>query len=184
MNPYKRHAADADPYIEHAERELKLLGLYDGDPMNASAAEDVLALLRVLSSQGHSGFSVGYVLSVFNKLAKFDPLTPLTGADDEWNDITAMWGAEPGCRQYQNTRSSRVFKIVEADGTEKCYDIEGIVFEEPSGVRFMNSESSVPVEFPYTPSTRVVQVPKSARTATIADAVVVTKTHPAYWINR
>jgi len=106
-----------------------------------------MSLIKQFSKEGHSGFSANWAVQLFEKLARFKPLTPLTGADDEWNKIDDDW--------WQNKRCSHVFK----DSTG-VWDANGKVFREPGGVCYTNSDSKVPVTFPYTPVTEYVDVPK------------------------
>lgn len=146
----------------HAMREFKAAGYKpidecEDDP-NKWIQENVLELLRVFSKQGHSGFSAPYCIGTFAKLARFEPLAPLSGEDDEWSDV----GAFSGTTQFQNKRCSHVFKDVADDGTVHCYDINGVVFEEPDGVRFTSFYSRAPVTFPYSPKTVIAAVPKDA----------------------
>ena len=114
-------------YRDIAVKELELLGYTNNinsrrySEINASMAESVLELLGVFSKQGHSGMSASYCLGLFNKLANQEPLTPLTGEDSEWNDVT-QHGTEPS---YQNNRCSHVFK--DSDG--RAYDIDGILLQ-------------------------------------------------------
>lgn len=135
--------------IKHAERELALLGGAD-DQMQQAMNEHLLKMVALFAEEGHSGFSAGYALGCLKKLLAFEPLTPLTGADDEWNDMS-KYSNEP---TWQNNRCSRVFK--RADGT--AYDIDGKVFVEPSGTAFTSGDSHVPVTFPYVPKTEYVEV--------------------------
>lgn len=100
----------------------------------------------MFSKQGHSGFSAPYCVETFRKLALHEPLVPLSGADDEWNEVSdGMW---------QNNRCSHVFK--DADG--KAYDIEGRIFREPNGACYTSRDSRVYIEFPYTPKREYVDV--------------------------
>jgi hypothetical protein len=118
--------------------------------MNAYMVENVLELLDVFEKQGHSGSSAPYCINLFTTLANHNPLTPLTGDDSEWNDVTAL-GTEP-C--YQNNRCSSVFK--DSDG--RAYNIRGRIFKNQDGVCFTNRDSRVYIEFPYTPHTEYVDV--------------------------
>ena len=136
---------------ENNEEEfIKVLSDDESDELNNMAVDSVLELLDVFSKQGHSGFSASYVREVFNKLAQYEPLSPLTGEDWEWVDRSDM-SQEP---TWQNKRCSRVFK--REDGT--AYDIYGKVFVDPNGSSYSSSDSLVDVEFPYTPETIVVHV--------------------------
>ncbi len=100
---------------EYGRKELERIGYFKegDDPYNDSVANAILELLEVFDNQGHSGFSAPYTARMFHRLAMFKPLTPLTGEDDEWNEVS-------GC--FQNKRYSAVFKDSK-DG--KAYNIEG-----------------------------------------------------------
>lgn len=136
--------------VAHARRELALLRSGKPDEMQDEMDRCVLQIIRVFADQGHSGFSASYLTSVVEKLMRFEPIAPLTGADDEW--------METGVGVYQNIRCSHVFK--DADGT--AYDIDGIIWREPSGACFTNFESRVPVTFPYAPNREYRDVPAEA----------------------
>lgn len=131
---------------DHARKELEIAGMFDEDSdYGGMIADAVLQLVKVFAGQGHSGMSASVTLSVFKKVASFEPLSPLTGNDDEWNEI--------GEDRFQNKRCSHVFK----DG-DRAYDIRGKVFREPNGACFTSGESHIDVEFPYTPHQEVVDV--------------------------
>lgn len=158
-------------YKEHAMLEFRAAGWCDADgkfedEMQEHMCNDLLELLDVFASQGHSGFSSGYALSLFTKLAKFDPIMPLTGEDWEWNKVN------PGV--YQNIRCSHVFKQWDRFNGQ-AYDIDGKIFWEwcerelnedepgyPGTTKyqsfFTNSDSYVPITFPYTPMKEYVEI--------------------------
>lgn len=144
-------------YQTYAELEFKAAGWLndDGtfkDDMQKMMCEHVLKLLEVFADEGHSGSTAPYAVNLFKQLAMFEPLTPLTGEDWEWNDI--------GDGSFQNKRCSRVFKRVDRfDG--QAYDITAIVFREADGWCYTNSGSAQPITFPYTPHTEYVDVPSS-----------------------
>lgn len=136
--------------IEYAECELDYAGLGDADSdyggMLKTAALD---LIRVFAEQGHSGASAAMVTGIVERLMRFEPLTPLTGADDEWNIL------DYDDHLYaQNRRCSRVFK--RADGT--AFDVEGRIFREPDGSCYTSRNSHVDITFPYTPTQEYVDV--------------------------
>jgi len=145
---------EEDHLVKYAKSELRRITRI-GDEYQERMNKDVLALIKVISSQGHSGFSINCVLNYFNRLARFKPLSPLTGEDDEWGEITNG--------QYQNKRYSAVFK--DKDG--KTYDIEGKVFSDDDGKSwFQNGNSRVEVTFPYTvpdEPEKVILVPKEEK---------------------
>lgn len=137
---------------EWAEQELRRAGYDINDPEdgpNRWLAEGTLALLKVFSEQGHSGMSAPHAIALFEKLASWKPIAPLTGADDEWVDV--------GEDTWQNRRDSTVFKG--KDG--QAYDIDGRVFwgwysapdideGKPYKSYFTSYDSRVNVEFPWT----------------------------------
>lgn len=144
-------------YEDFAKREFLALGyapvdqLKDDDP-NKWIQEGTLELLKVFSGQGHSGFSAAYAIETFSKLASFKPLSPLTGEDSEWNDISEMSGRP----MWQNNRYSSVFK----NENGIAYDIAGIVWIDPQGTYYTDNKSSVEITFPYTPTVTYSREPK------------------------
>jgi len=134
--------------LKHAEHELKLLG-GDDDGMQSVMNKHILEMVRVFGDEGHSGFSASYAVNLLEKLLRFEPLKPLTGEDDEWNDVSEHGG---GVMKWQNKRCSHVFKDV--DG--RAYDIEGKIFREPDGSCYPGKGSSVDITFPYTPKREYV----------------------------
>jgi hypothetical protein len=133
--------------VKFAKRELKSM-IESKDKIDREMAKGVIKLVDVFSKQGHSGFSAPYALSLFKSLASFTPLSPLTGEDDEWNDVSEMSGSP----MWQNKRYSAVFK--EENGL--VYNVDGKVFESPDGSRYTNRDSRVEVTFPYKIPERIV----------------------------
>ena len=123
--------------VNYAKDELKRIGMIDsGEAYNDLTTKAILDLIELFESQGHSGFSASYVINAFNRLARFKPLSPLTGEDDEWNDIGDS---------IQNKRYSAVFK--DKDGT--AYNIKGKLFTDDGEVWYTCNDSIVNVTFPY-----------------------------------
>lgn len=116
---------------EFASSELAFLG---SGPMDRSMRDHVLRLVEVFADEGHSGFSAATASRMFDRLSRFKPIRPLTGADDEWNAIAADMVGRDGL--FQNRRCPSVFK--DQDG---AYDIDATVFEDPDGVRYTNRQS-------------------------------------------
>ena len=89
---------------EWAKKELELIGAFDKESMyGGMVGFSVMELVELFVKQGHSGMSAGIVSSLFNKLAQYKPLSPLTLKDDEWS----KFGDDD---KYQNKRNSAVFK--------------------------------------------------------------------------
>ncbi len=133
-----------------AERELARIPVEDDDHMQTEMNKHILRMVRTFAREGHSGFSAGYAVNLLQKLLRYEPLGPLTGEDDEWNDIAEMSGGP----MWQNNRCSHVFK----DGDGRAYDINGRVFIEADGCAFTGTGSCVYVTFPYTPHREEITV--------------------------
>lgn len=126
--------------LDHAKAEFEKLGWPGDCEMQKAVCDDILALLEVFSAQDHSGSSALYVINLFNKLARFDPISPLTGEDDEWHD---PYGGEPTMR---NKRCSEVYKNRH---TGESYWAYGKIFRDKNGVCFTSHNSKVSVDFPW-----------------------------------
>ncbi len=126
---------------EYGRKELERIGYFKegDDPYNVWAANAILELLEVFDNQGHSGFTAPYVARMFHRLAMFKPASPLTGEDDEWNEM------KDG--SFQNKRYSSIFKDSK-DGA--AYNIDGKVFSDDGGKTWYTSaDSRVYIDFPY-----------------------------------
>jgi len=150
-------------YITHAMDEFHAAGWVDDrgmwcDDMQKAICEGVLKLLEVFHGEGHSGSSAPYAINMFSKLAKFEPIVPLTGENWEWNDISSYSSDD---MKYQNKRCCYVFKG--SDG--RAYNSQGKVFwewytnddGEKRKSHFTSGDSRVYIEFPYTPTTEYVE---------------------------
>lgn len=130
--------------VEHAREELKRLRDVDEpDDMQDVIEKNILEIIETFSKQGHSGFSSSYCIPIINSLLKFEPITPLTGEEDEWCEIS------DGI--FQNKRLSTVFKDKNRfEG--KPYWLDGKIFSNDNGLSwYTNSNSCVLVEFPFMP---------------------------------
>jgi hypothetical protein len=117
--------------VNFAESEMKRAGLFDKDAdYGGMLADGVMRLVKTFAEEGHSGGSAHMTMAIFEKVARFHPLTPLTGADDEWMDVSEMSGTP----MWQNCRCSSVF-------TDKvtAWDID-------------RPGDRVPITFPYDPT--------------------------------
>ena len=137
--------------LSYAEDELDRIGMTDDGDMNGAMRKHILHMVKEFADEGHSGFSANYAIQCLQKLLRFKPLSPLTGEDDEWTEVSQM----SGYPHFQNKRCGSVFK----DGKDgEAYDIDGKVFwewlEDENGEKFKSyftsRESRVPVTFPYT----------------------------------
>lgn len=140
----------------HALLEFRAAGWTDesgkfNDEMQEMICNHVLKLLEVFDEEGHSGSTAPYTVNLFKTLAMFEPVVPLTGEDWEWTEV------RDGV--FQNKRCGHVFKQADRFNGQ-AYDIDAIVWydyytNDETGEKvksyFTNSESFVPVTFPYTP---------------------------------
>lgn len=118
--------------LEHAKQELKLLGYKpldeeQDDGRNKWMQENVLELLEVFSRQGHSVGSAYCCIGMFEKLAKLETLSYITGKDDEWIDLGGY---------YQNRRLSSLFKDSKS---ATPYYIDAIAWKDEDGLSFTGS---------------------------------------------
>ncbi|MFY0633640.1 MAG: hypothetical protein JXQ91_07505 [Vannielia sp.] len=132
----------------YAEDELRRAGWFDEDAFYGDMmGKAVMRQARLFSIEGHSGMSASVAMNIVKSVCMFKPLTPLTGEDDEWNEV--------GDGVFQNRRMSSVFKE-----SGEAYWIDGKVFREPNGATYTSSESRTPVTFPWTPTEpEIVDVP-------------------------
>lgn len=104
--------------VDHAEYELASAGLFNVDAdYDGEIGLAVIALIRLLAAQRHSGHGAAMTIDLFTKLASFKPLTPLTSNPDEWIDRTE----ESGEPMWQSKRSPSVFS---RDGGKTWYDLD------------------------------------------------------------
>lgn len=133
--------------MRFADEELKRIGADQPDSdYNGQLYHATMSMVGLFASQNHSGASAGVCISFLQRLLRFEPLSPLTGEDNEWIEVG------PGV--WQNRRCAHVFK----DATGKAYDAQGIVFQEPTGLQFTNQNSRVEIKFPYSPTSSIVKV--------------------------
>ena len=133
-----------DALVKHAKRELQQAGFFDkASDYEGMLGESVMELISVFSKQGHSGCSANAVSNLFSTLSQFEVIGPLTGADEEWNEIRDG--------EFQNKRCSHVFKE-----NGQAFDSQGKSFRDLNGLCWLNSDSRMEITFPYTPKTEIV----------------------------
>lgn len=106
--------------------------------------------------EGQSGYSIGIVKNIVDRILLNKPLTPIFGTDDEWGE--ADHSKKDGTITYQNKRYSALFKHVHTDGSVSyndvdrvnCYDVgDPIPYHCGDGDRIVNE--LYPITFPYVP---------------------------------
>jgi len=153
-------------YKEHALEEFRAAGWTDEngkfhDEWQEEICNHILDLLAAFAKGDHSGTTAPYTVRLFEKLALFQPIAPLTGEDWEWVDVGPTTELGRGGKPlWQNKRCSHVFKDLNG-----AFDTEGIIFydvfldEDGKECKsyYTYGESHTPVTFPYTPKSEYVQ---------------------------
>lgn len=88
--------------------------------------KDTRAMLDILKLFFHnwdSGASVSVAAPILCRIIEGKPLTPLTGEQDEWADMSDTMNRGAGAL-YQNIRRSSVFRERLPDGTMIAYDLD------------------------------------------------------------
>lgn len=118
---------------EQAISEMKRVGV------DEQTKRDVLSIMGMFFSRWDSGGAVSVMLPMIVRCLRGQPLSPLTGAEDEWIDRTEMSDTP----MQQNVRCSSVFRSrFDKDSEWGAYDID-----LPDGANI--------VTFPYFPETKV-----------------------------
>lgn len=129
---------------EIAARELRIMG---ADAIGGGFS-DVMKLIDALIEQKHPDINrMRLISSTFYQLIGGGILSPLTGLDDEWVQVTpTIW---------QNIRCPRVIKELGVG----CYDSMAVVFiDEKDNMFTKQPQSRRAVAFPYEPETKYVRV--------------------------
>lgn len=79
--------------MNHAEREMRLAGLYDTDSdYGGMIPAAVLKCVEAFVSEDHSGGSAGLVTSILERVLRFKTLTPINSDPDTWMEVsTGIW---------------------------------------------------------------------------------------------
>ena len=89
-----------------------------------------------------------------SKLLNGEPLTPLTGEDDEWVEGDNFCLPKGAIKEYRNKRCSGVYKVVypgEPNNIEIAYDLDGKNYSDNGVTAFTtNSFGREQIVFPYT----------------------------------
>jgi hypothetical protein len=118
--------------VAQAKHELKLINFGDED------TAVMIGILETFFGQWDSGGAVYAVAPILRRLIAGKPLSPLTGADDEWFDH--------GRGMFQNIRCSSVFKDPRFHDGKLAYNIDA-------------AEPRAAITFPYWPERADVPSP-------------------------
>lgn len=109
----------------HAKFEIKKAGLDSEDSdYEGMIGKAVLELMKVYAKQGHSGFSAQWTRELFNKLANYETLTPITSDPEEWVNVREGADGEP---LWQSCRNPALFS---EDGGKTWYNVDDKTLKE------------------------------------------------------
>jgi len=122
--------------VAHAKRELMLAGMIEENPSetddkisaqyNNMVSKSVIELIDKFSKQGHSGFSAGMTTQLFDLLAQYKTITPITNNPFEWQDTAEVISGESGV-MWQNLRDPSYFSD---DGGQTWWNVNDDKKEE------------------------------------------------------
>ena len=125
--------------------------------------KSALKAFKSLLEDGHTEMSISITRQILNQLLLGEPLSPIIGEEDEWEDVSYLGMPEGVIKEYQNKRMSSLFKYVYADGTVGYSDVQRVTCYESShddtkgGVPFQNGfinriiDEVKPITLPYVP---------------------------------
>lgn len=149
--------ANKNRILEHARTELFLANLLATDPTSIQNKISNCTLKIIESCSYIEGLAneeiLDRTLDLVCKLLKWKPLTPLTGDEKEWEDISDDYCLQPG-ELYINKRYRAVIK--KKDGT--AIDTQAYLYQTSDGHKELNINSSKQITFPYEPKQEVVLV--------------------------
>ena len=137
-------------FVKWAENELQRL-IDIAHPEDKKEQEEshevIMELIKKLNYKFYNGAKERYIANTFTKLVQSQPLTPLTGEDDEWMDAT---DPKSGFTLEQNKRCMSVFRR-NKDNSTATY-LHGKLFSDDGGETWWsNPDSVILVTFPFTP---------------------------------
>lgn len=146
----------SNQFVEHALRELDIYGLKDDettDELSLAMRRQILHLCEEFGKESHSHYTKNVVAALLHQLLLLKPITPLTGEDDEWLDLT---DTQRGLPFFQNKRYTNVYK-----NSTEAWDNEAIVWwrwkVDGSKEFFKTADSKKVITFPYTPKTEFIE---------------------------
>lgn len=118
--------------VDHAEKELKLVGLDKKDSdYGGLLYKAVLDLIKLFAKQGHSGYSAGMVRQLFNKLANYETLSPISSKKEDWANVSDI-SDRP---LWQNKRDPRYFS---EDGGKTWWNVDNKDVKECLDIYYHN----------------------------------------------
>lgn len=135
--------------VDYAINELNIAFPNKEDKVQQTMNENIIEIIKLLESQGHTGTTIKYLFNKVERLINFKPLTSIDDNPEEWRECFGR------TTSFQHKRCPSVFK----DENGYVKDINGRVFSDDGGFSWFGSrDSSVPVTFPYLPPTKPKKV--------------------------
>ena len=127
--------------------------------------ESAYKAFESLCEDGHSGFSIGLIRNILNRLIDGKPLTPIEDTEDAWEECDGL-GRDHECKAYQCKRMSSLFKDVYADGTVRYSDVNRIICVDTDNPNnswhngFVSGlvDEMLPITMPYIPANKPYKV--------------------------
>lgn len=151
-------------YDEWVKTEIDLACRKE-DPYGIAIYNSAAKAYMSLAEDGHSGLSIGLTKSILNRMIDHKPLSPLTGADDEWSDVIDR-DDENGYICLQNKRYSALFKYMYDDGRIEYSDVDQYICENVNspysryraGFITNRVKQLFPISMPYTPKNKPIVI--------------------------
>lgn len=94
-------------------------------------------------------FDANVLKAFIDRMMRFRTFSPLTGADDEWEEYVD--DAEGSVKTYINKRCPSVIKYVDKTGKTFAVDINALIFKDVHGKYYKDLNRAKIIEFPYNP---------------------------------
>jgi hypothetical protein len=116
--------------VDQAKTELAAAGFSDDD------TRVMVQILEIFFEQWDSGGAVHAVAPVLQRLIVGKPLSPLTGADDEFEEVADG--------VFQNKRCGSVFKDPRYHGDKLAYDLDAAEPRAAISLPYWSDKAEVP----------------------------------------
>lgn len=136
---------DPTNLVQYASKELKLAGLLG----NSTQKENefgcrVLSIMAKLREYKYDLPTTFKLLNVLARVARFMPLTPLTGEEGEWHRVGSVPDLPYVGITHQNSRFFNVYK----DNQGRIFQSDGYRVTRPDGKQYFAIKE---IQFPYLP---------------------------------
>lgn len=170
-----------------AARELEILSKSCTNPDNRPLVEEftpeILALCEKFGNSGQSGgsapYTAGAIVAALKKLLMQEPICPITGIEEEWNDVSEYGGWGDDSPLKQNKRCSALFQegdevghyinAIVWQGEEEWDTFTGGAYADASCSEIIRNSQNVK-QYPFEPKTFYVDVVRTPITKEDAEA--------------